>query len=544
MGLLSAKYILKYNRMKKLLTLVICIFILTTLAGCNGVTFSDIKIVADDVYDVPVGEYTLRYSIPDFEKYNEKFNLTVKVTAFGLDDKQVPVENNRTIKVAIDCVYTVNVAVSAIIDGENKQTTKTFTVSAVKTSPVVTFTVGSKDYIKKTVPYGSSLDISEFEQIPDLYTQTGSGVNQTILSKKWVITVNGKTYDLVQEHLNNITTDLNIKAQYTYSVTYGPVTVSFENGDGATETPSITQTANSEFRMPDYPVRTGYVFDGWYTDREYTKIFSWKNTKTVWDDTVLYAKWIENDYSEYAEYFEFSEPVIDNYGYSYYKARLNRKTSYPADIAVPAGYAGLPVKAFYRTDIETIHDRAMGAFEETAVESVIVPKAFLYLDSQTFKNCVNLKTVTFDGSFVTDIGTDTFFGCASLQSITIPDGVTRIGQNAFKGCSSLTSVTLPSTLTVIHVGAFDDCAALVSITIPDSVKQLNSCFGGCTALTTVTFTAKSKLSFIASDTFDGCSSLKEITLPYALKDNSSVKETFKKLGVTVNFYDKPEEENG
>ena len=541
MGLLSAKYILKYNRMKKLLTLVICIFILTALVGCNGVNFSDIKIIADDVYDAPVGEYTLRYSIPDFEKYNEKFNLTVKVTAFGLDDKQVPVENNRTIKVEIDCVYTVTVAASAIIDGENKQTTKTFTVTAVKTSPTVTFTVGSKEYIKRTVPYGSSLDISEFEKIPDLYTQTGSGVNQTILSKKWVITVNGKIYDLVQEYLNNITTDLNIKAQYTYSVTYGTVTISFENGDGATETPSITQTANTVFRMPDYPVRSGYVFDGWYTDREYTKIFSWKDTKTVWDDTVLYAKWIENDYSEYADYFEYSEPVVDNYGYSYYKARLKRDSEYPVDIAVPAGYAGLPVKGFFQTN--TVPTK--GAFEETAVENVTIPKAFLYLDTKTFKNCVSLQSVTFDGNLITEIWTDSFRGCTSLQSITVPDGVTRIGQNAFQGCTSLVNVTLPSTLTIINAGAFDDCTALETIAIPDSVTQLRSCFGGCTTLTTVAFTEKSALSFIASDTFDGCSSLTEITLPYAFKDNSSVKETFKNSGVTVNFYDKPaEEENG
>lgn len=540
------EYGLKYSCMKKLLTIIVCIIVLSTLGGCNGVYFSDIKIIADDVYDVPAGEYTLHYSIPDFEKYNEKFNLTVKVTAFGSDNVKIPVENNRTINVETDGVYTVTIAVSAIIDGENTQTTKTFTVSAVKTSPTVTFTVGSKVYVKKTVPYGSSLDISEFEKIPDLYTQTGSGVKQTIVSKKWVISENGKTYDLVQEYLNNITTDLNIKAQYTYSVTYGPVTMSFENGEGATETPSITQTANTVFYMPDYPVRNGYVFDGWYTDKEYEDVFSWKNTKAILDDTVLYAKWIKDDYSEYAEYFEYSDPVVDNNGYSYYKVRLRRDVAYPADIAVPAGYAGLPVKGFFQSaDSDSIFDRAMGAFEETAVESVIIPKEFLYLDSKTFKNCGSLKSVTFDGELIFDIGTDAFLGCSSLTSIILPCGITRIGQNAFKGCTSLTSVTLPNTLTAIHVGAFDDCTALVSIAIPDSVTQLNSCFGDCTALTTVTFTAKSKLSFIANDTFDGCSSLKEMTLPYTFKNSSTVKETFDNWGITLSFYNQPaEEENG
>lgn len=47
--------------------------------------------------------------------------------------------------------------------------------------------------------------------------------------------------------------------------------------------------------------------------------------------------------------------------------------------------------------------------------------------------------ISFNGP-VTTIGNSAFYGCTSLKSITIPEGVTEIGQSAFYVCTSLTSV--------------------------------------------------------------------------------------------------------
>ncbi|MGB6219500.1 leucine-rich repeat domain-containing protein, partial [Haloferula sp.] len=64
------------------------------------------------------------------------------------------------------------------------------------------------------------------------------------------------------------------------------------------------------------------------------------------------------------------------------------------------------------------------------------------------------------------------YGCSSLTSITLPEGLTSIETFAFSGCTSLTSITLPEGLTSIGDYAFFVCRSLVEVSFLGNAPAL------------------------------------------------------------------------
>ena len=119
------------------------------------------------------------------------------------------------------------------------------------------------------------------------------------------------------------------------------------------------------------------------------------------------------------------------------------------------------------------------------------------------------------GNSVTSIGTDAFFTCSALTSVTFTPTSTlgSIGLRSFEGCSTLVSITIPSSVTSIGANAFRICNVLASITIPDSVTNIGNYAFNFTNLTTVTFTPTSTLESIGDGAFANNPSLTSITIP-------------------------------
>ena len=77
-----------------------------------------------------------------------------------------------------------------------------------------------------------------------------------------------------------------------------------------------------------------------------------------------------------------------------------------------------------------------------------------------------------------------------IISAYIENGVTNIGTNVFSNCSSLEIITLPDSITSIGAGAFSDCASLKGVTIPAGVVNINShAFRNCHSLKEIYFNA-------------------------------------------------------
>lgn len=121
---------------------------------------------------------------------------------------------------------------------------------------------------------------------------------------------------------------------------------------------------------------------------------------------------------------------------------------------------------------------------------------------------VNIPPII-DNLPVVSIGGWSFFGCASLESVHIPDSVTSIGVGAFDDCPCLVSINIPKGVSVIEGCLFSKCHSLESIVIPEGVTSIGeSAFYHCTSLTELVI--PNSVTNIDSCAFAMCSSLVEV----------------------------------
>lgn len=125
------------------------------------------------------------------------------------------------------------------------------------------------------------------------------------------------------------------------------------------------------------------------------------------------------------------------------------------------------------------------------------------------KNVREVKIpATYQGKPVLMVDNAGFGTCASLEQITLPEGMLFIGEEAFKGCSSLWSVTVPSSVWLIGKRAFYGCSYLTQIALPEGVKEIRyAAFQNCAF---EKFTIPNSVRTVASLAFYECGLLKEL----------------------------------
>lgn len=155
---------------------------------------------------------------------------------------------------------------------------------------------------------------------------------------------------------------------------------------------------------------------------------------------------------------------------------------------------------------------------------VIIPESVTYMDntykvtcigSEAFWQCKDLKSITIPKS-VTTIKKRAFCLCTSLTAFTIPNSVTTIGEKAFNSCNKLTSIVIPNNVTSIGDFAFESCKKLSSVTFGNGLVSIGESAFDKSGLTTVTI--PDNVTSIGDLAFANCKSLISITLPNKLKE--------------------------
>lgn len=101
-----------------------------------------------------------------------------------------------------------------------------------------------------------------------------------------------------------------------------------------------------------------------------------------------------------------------------------------------------------------------------------------------------------------------FAGCASLETVVLPDTLTKIGAKCFLNCSKLKSITIPANVSVLGYSAFNN-AGLEEVTINSSEIVLSgNTFAGCVNLVNVK--GIESITSISGGDFGSCSNLKEV----------------------------------
>ena len=337
-----------------------------------------------------------------------------------------------------------------------------------------------------------------------------------------------------------------------------------------------TMTLNGKTFTLSYIHRGGYIFSGYYYDRDdgvYSKYYSFQDNaklfyakgwdadgkliylggpaiavgpsgsdEACWKSVYYYDNRISTQY-DFAYYTDQQE--YTPYGFGNLLGPEEEIPTSPADneiwytstngVVTPRYTDGFGATIISNTcedgkgvikfdgPVTSIGEYAF--FESTRLTSITIPDGVTTIENGSFTKCYNLAE--FKGKFAADNGRIlsvdgvlAAFAPAGLSEYTIPDYITAIGYEAFRECDNLTDITIPNSVTMIDGHAFQNCDNITEITIPGSVLSIGEyAFDYCYALADVHLGyGVSVIEYLA---FYGCQSLKSITIPDSVTEIGS-----------------------
>ena len=160
----------------------------------------------------------------------------------------------------------------------------TYTAQWTANTYIVTFHAngGDGDMTPQTFTYDEKQPLSEIDFRLDEYNFAGWSTTEGISGVQYYD--NQQVSNLTAEKNGNV----NLYAQWIEAGAFKIIYV-LNNGTQNSANPNSYNRGNDEIPLHD-PTRTGYTFDGWYTDAEFTNKIAAISANSTGDIT-LYAKW-------------------------------------------------------------------------------------------------------------------------------------------------------------------------------------------------------------------------------------------------------------
>ena len=118
----------------------------------------------------------------------------------------------------------------------------------------------------------------------------------------------------------------------------------------------------------------------------------------------------------------------------------------------------------------------------------LIPWAYYGAEQTDYRSAVKSVSI---GSGITTLGRELFYGCTSLEEVTIPGNVVRTAWGTFAQCTALRKVTIEEGFKDLADKAFLGCAALEELNLPNSLVMFRqNVVYGCTSLTTLSLPAE------------------------------------------------------
>ncbi len=355
-----------------------------------------------------------------------------------------------------------------------------------------------------------------------------------------ILTINGQTrenhltvyvdaeYDTIKTL--NWSTKWQQNSGSNFTVIYGwlmPAKITLDSNGGNTISTLIIQKGKISKLPSTY--KDNYTFAGWFKDEELIAAWDFDNDIIV-EDLTLYAAWTEGEAATTGLSYTL---INDNSEYRVSRGIANLT----GRLVIPAEYNGKPI-----TSIDHHAFANMNILGLTSqISSVSIPDTITDLGTQSFYGCTLLTSVKIPAGVI-EIGS-AFDKCSGIRTITvspnsetfysenncvirksnnvlvfgcstsiIPDYVKGIGDNAFMGCAQLKSVNIPYGVEFIGESSFAQCDNLKTVIIPDSVQSIGEySFWNCIRLTNINI--PHGIEEISDYAFDSCYWLASIAIP-------------------------------